>query len=115
MIAPVVGSGTWPAWTARVPKPRSLVSLMRRAEFTSAAGAATCCSVPTPPDATVVRYDLDALEFAALRTPLGRSAAAALAPLPTAAAVMGELAAVAAVARALLAGAEPPLQGAVEV
>jgi DNA mismatch repair protein MutS2 len=76
-----------------------------------------------PPDIAATRYDLDALEFAAvrallverLRTPLGRSAAAALAPLPSAAAVARELATVAAVARGLLAAAEPPLQGAVEV
>lgn len=69
------------------------------------------------------RYDLDALEFAAvrsllverLRTPLGRTAAAELAPLPSASAAAAELLAVAAVARGLVAAAEPPLQGAVEV
>lgn len=68
-------------------------------------------------------YDLDALEFAFVRsllqtrlvTPLGRTAVEALQPLADAAAATAQLAAVAALAERLAGGETLPLGGAVEV
>ncbi len=78
---------------------------------------------PAPSQPAPSPYDLDALEFGAVRallterlqTPLGVTAVTALGPLPDAAAVAAGYAEVAELAGCLADGQQPPLGGAVEV
>jgi DNA mismatch repair protein MutS2 len=118
MIAPVVGSGDWPAWIARVPKPCSWWSVMgEECSVARLDSAEQRQSGGLGRDPMRSRYNLEALEFQSvrvtlmplLRTPLGRTGVEAAGPLPDAAAARRELATVREIAARMADGDLPPL------
>jgi DNA mismatch repair protein MutS2 len=123
MIAPVVASGACPAWIASVPNPgRGRLSerfiggaVYKRARCGNMLRIMTTSGEPG--------YDLEVLEFAAVRamllerlaSPVGRSAVEALRPFTELAGLRAHLAAVAQLAARLADGQALPFAGTLEV